>query len=308
MPDGSIVLMGGSDGITGYKNDVWQSTNNGLTWTQMTTSAGWSARYSHSSVAMPDGSIVLMGGYDGFSGFKNDTWRSTNNGLTWTQMTASAGWSARAGQRSVAMPDGSIVLMGGGDWTIGKHDVWRSTDYGATWTLVNESAVGITSGHSCVVMPDSSIVLMGGLAYGPVYKNDVWRSTDYGTTWTQVNTHAGWTGRYDHSSVAMPDGSIVLMGGEDRGGYKNDVWRSTDNGVTWSQLKASAGWSVRTGQNSVVMPDGTIVMIGGFNSSYMNDIWQLESHRIIRTEPVAHLYYGGSISGCATGIQCRRIQ
>src|SRR5665647_827275 len=46
-------------------------------WTQMTSSAGWSARASHSSVAMPDGSIVLMGG--SYGTLKNDVWRSTDN-------------------------------------------------------------------------------------------------------------------------------------------------------------------------------------------------------------------------------------
>ncbi|MDO9323690.1 MAG: hypothetical protein Q7T80_01905, partial [Methanoregula sp.] len=55
------------------KNDVWQSTDNGATWTQITSSPGWSARYGHSSVVMPDGSIMLMGGDDG--GYKNDVWR-----------------------------------------------------------------------------------------------------------------------------------------------------------------------------------------------------------------------------------------
>ena len=46
-------------------------------WTQVNASAGWSARAYHSSVAMPDGSIVLMGGWDnsGMSGMKNDMWR-----------------------------------------------------------------------------------------------------------------------------------------------------------------------------------------------------------------------------------------
>ena len=82
-------------------------------WTQLNASAGWSARYGHSSVVMPDGSIVLMGGYDPAATIKNDVWRSTDNGATWTQMNASAGWSARYGHSSVVMPDGSIVLMGG---------------------------------------------------------------------------------------------------------------------------------------------------------------------------------------------------
>ncbi len=60
----------------------------GTNWSEVKSNVpkGWSARASHSSVAMPDGSIVLMGGYNG--NFKNDVWKSTDNGSHWTLMTA----------------------------------------------------------------------------------------------------------------------------------------------------------------------------------------------------------------------------
>ncbi|MEI6841917.1 MAG: hypothetical protein WCK53_11660, partial [Methanomicrobiales archaeon] len=55
---------------------------------------------------------------------------------TWTQVTTNAGWQARFGQSAVALPDGSIILMGGANYpaTAAFNDVWRSTDDGATWT------------------------------------------------------------------------------------------------------------------------------------------------------------------------------
>ena len=281
MPDGSIVLMGGWALNEGVKNDTWRSTDNGATWTQQTASAGWSARSEHSSVVMPDGSIVLMGGFGGYDNdnfYKNDVWRSTDNGATWTQQTASAGWSARHYHSSVAMPDGSIVLMGGQDVSLSiKNDTWRSKDNGATWTEMTASA-GWRAAPSTVAMPDSSIVVIGGGG-----GNDVWRSTDNGATWTQINagtrwTQANastvWTPRYGQSSVAMPDGSIVMVGGYDAD-YKNDVWRSTDNGITWRLANASAGWSARYWHSSVAMPDGSIVLMGGNTGGLKNDVWRL---------------------------------
>jgi len=164
MPDGSIVLTGGGYEYGYYNNDTWRSKDNGATWTLLNESAGWEPRISHSSVVMPDGSIVLMGGgqYSNLT-WTNDTWRSTDKGATWTQMTAHAKWSARASHTSVVMPDGSIVLMGGSDNGGFKNDVWRSIDNGATWTEVNASAGwSPREGHSRVAMPDGSIVLMGG--------------------------------------------------------------------------------------------------------------------------------------------------
>jgi hypothetical protein len=134
MPDGSIVLMGGfnvSGGKNNWMNDVWRSTDDGATWTEMTAHAVWSARDGFSSVAMPDGSIVLIGGgNDTLSGLMNDVWRSTDDGATWTEMTAHAGWTPREFFSSVVAPDGSIIVSGGtlpGGY-IQFNDVWRSTD------------------------------------------------------------------------------------------------------------------------------------------------------------------------------------
>ena len=138
-------------------------------WTLMTANAEWSARFGHKSVAMPDGSIVLMGGWDD-SGFKDDVWRSTNNGATWMRMNLSSGWGGRWGFSSAVMPDGSIVLMGGST-NYQKNDVWKSTDNGKTWSQLTANAEwSIRSGQSTVVMPDGSIVLMGGMAGGDNFK------------------------------------------------------------------------------------------------------------------------------------------
>ena len=66
MPDGSIVLMGGTgDNFVGDTNDMWRSTDNGATWRQVSENSEWAARGSHTSVVIPDGSIILMGGSDG---------------------------------------------------------------------------------------------------------------------------------------------------------------------------------------------------------------------------------------------------
>ena len=140
MPDGSIVLMGGSLALTGsYLNDTWRSTDYGAHWTLMNSSCGWAARSSHNSVVMPDGSIVLTGGYNGT--VLNDMWRSTDKGATWTLVNPSPGWHARSAHTSLAMEDGSILIMGGfgQDSPLYLHDVWSLQPAGYT---------GMNPGHT----------------------------------------------------------------------------------------------------------------------------------------------------------------
>ena len=287
LPDSSIVVMGGRWGdYTQSRNDVWRSTDQGANWTNMTYSAVWADRFNHSSVVLPDGSLVLMGGrYK--SGYADDVRRSTDQGATWTTMTMDADWSGRSGHTSVALSDGSIVLMGGYSYDSASHyynDVWRSTDNGATWTQMTASAAWAGRRyHTSVVLPDDSIILMGGFSYDGAehYNNDVWRSTDNGATWTEITSSAEWTGRQGHTRVVLPDGSLVLMGGYAYDGadhYYNDVWYSTDDGATWTEITPSAEWTGRQGHTSVVLSDGSLVLIGGDGEYYIfGDVRRLKT-------------------------------
>ena len=287
MPDGSIVLTSGEDAATGnYLNDVWRSKDNGVTWSLVNASAAWTQRVYSSVAALPDGSLVLTGG----SNFVfpttfdvNDVWRSTDNGSTWTRVNASAGWIARERHKTLALPNGNLVLMGGYNLPLGyRNDTWRSTNNGVTWSLMNASS-GWTSrsDFAAVVMPDSSIVLLGGYDSSAIsQRNDVWRSTDEGATWTQMNASAGWSPRGVLGAVVLPDNTIIVMGGEvTTPSWLQDVWMSKDYGTTWTLLNAAPGWFGRDVYACAATPNGTVVLMGGAQGTGtgFNDVWSLET-------------------------------
>lgn len=104
-------------------------------WTEMTICAEWKERYYHTSVALPEGSIVLMGGSyicNNNLYTRNNIWRSTDQGATWTQMTTSV---PDYDHSSVALPDGSIVL------TLAKQlNVWRHETVGSNEQRLHHGA------------------------------------------------------------------------------------------------------------------------------------------------------------------------
>ncbi len=278
LSDDSIILISGLDG--NRPEDVWRSTDFGATWTLQTNAPGWSGRSGHNSVTLSDDSILIMGGKTGFSSYVNDVWRSTDMGVTWTQMTDSAGWSRRSEFGCTALSDDSILVLGGLiDGSVYSKYVYRSTDMGATWSVMNNAPPwGIRAGHVVVTLSDDSIVLMGGKDSGYNKLNDVWRSTDMGATWTLMTADASWPGRWNHTAVVLSDDSILLMGGEDDDeNLLNDVWLSTDMGASWTQIMTHAQWSARDAHATVAMSDDSIVLMGGKNWQRWHDVWRLLS-------------------------------
>lgn len=255
-PNGHIVVMGGTDGLdanTVY-NDTWMSDDNGETWTEQSTNAGWRDRAFHTSVALSNGNIVLMAGAVGLAGgepYVNDVWVTENEGVTWSEQathmvfndewgyweSGGAEFSPRGYPSSVVLSDDRILILGGqnnGD-TWNRYDAWISEDYGETWTKVSGDGYtdGILTGGEAQVLSNGDIVMMGG-SQTYVYTSETLCedcspstyiiSYDDGATWSDpVETE--WSPRTLLSSVVLSDDTIVIIGGLGEVDGLNDVWK-----------------------------------------------------------------------------------
>ncbi len=289
--DGGLFVMGGRDNQ--YRNDVWRSLDQGITWEAVTANADWRRRGGHAVATLPDGSLVVMGGSVAVPGGHDgaparDVWRSLDQGVTWEERTAAAGWAARMEHAAAVLPDGSLVVMGGTDGVQRYNDVWRSTDQGANWTQMTAAAEwSARSGMAAATLPDGSLVLLGGFSAG--YHSDVWRSTDQGASWTQVSASAGWSARSGLTTAVLPDGTLIVAGGASLRRHHNDVWYSTDQGATWTAA-VHADWSQRARHSSMVLPDGSLVVLGGHDGeSSLADVWRLPTAGATEQHPV-HTY------------------
>lgn len=275
---GALSESTGSGAYFTESRNLPESKLNGQ-WSLITSDAGWPVRFQQCTVAMTDGTIILMGGGERGKTIYNDVWKSTDHGASWNLVNPSAGWGRRYAHSAAILPDGTIILVGGDSGTRFLNDVWRSTDGGVSWTLVNASTgwtprvfMGLT------VTSDGSIIAAGGTLAGAYTQfDDVWRSTDQGATWTLVNGEPGWSARYGHSMITLPDDSILIIGGYTFGsGYWNETWRSTDKGVSWNRVSSRAGWPARIHQSCVVMTDGSIILSGGQDNPahFYHDVWR----------------------------------
>jgi hypothetical protein len=184
---GALYIAGGQTNIhdkTTALNDVWRSTDGGVTWVQL-ANAPWAPRgIICNPMPIFNGQAWVIGGgtYDDIAhDFYNDSW--SYNGLVWTQVQANdiAPWIARQYQ-SVRVFDNQLFLLNGTNGTVTQvQGVWRSVD-GVTWnqllnvpwqashadgflTAADGSKVIYASGNSGMPPPNGS---------GPAAISNVW--------------------------------------------------------------------------------------------------------------------------------------
>ena len=193
------------------------------------TTVEWDAVY----VAPP---AVIVGMITG------EAFRSTDGGLTWTELTRWLNSGASLSTQYITALDTDNK----GKWLAGfysgitdTHYLARSTDNGITWSAVDVSSwAGSTNRIYDICFGKSGIVLA-------TVNKEVWGSSDYGETWEMVAelSNASWSSRFIATDW---DGPWMGRGGTEENWsrrlimdlYFTDLARYAGAGVLWDD----AGW------------------------------------------------------------------
>jgi hypothetical protein len=259
--------------------DVW-ATADGKAWSLIEKNSPWLHSDLPMNVTFADKMWIMGGWYKGrLSGHSasNQVW-SSSDGVTWNQVSASAGWSPRLAAGLVEHR-GRIWILGGtenyyfGNEASLKNDVWSSAD-GNVWKLETAKAAWSPRAYHQAVVLNDKIYVLGGGNYVPSYhaKNDVWSSSD-GVNWTSEAENAPWEPRL-WFSAAVYRGHIWVLGGwsktQDNFG---DVWHSAD-GKNWKRLETKTCWKARH-EHSVFVFQDKLWVAGGHARPLSREVWSL---------------------------------
>ncbi|MCK5839456.1 MAG: hypothetical protein KAG99_06385, partial [Bacteroidales bacterium] len=219
--------------IGGVAGGIFKSTNGGSSWSVVDD---FMANLAITSLVMDPNNYSIMyastgegfGNADGLPGA--GIFKSTNGGVTWTQLESTNNTVFRWVNRLEHHPDSSGVLYAA---ITAPHSVWKSNDGGNTWNSVLSTSTRATDVKINPNVPNR--VLVGCL-------NDCYLSNDYGVSWTELTTGAANKlpsnpGRCEVTFCrATYAKSYISMDRNDTGGSdKGEIWWSTDSGVTWSR-------------------------------------------------------------------------
>ena len=232
----SFLRVGGA--LTGLLR-----TTDGTTWTAI-NGGGTLLGLNISGVA-PRGNTIVISVNDGpFAG--RGVWRSTDVGVTWTQISGAAGSGLPAGRAfDLASDPGNATML---YTNAGGNGIYRSNDTGATWTLVSNAAMNALIGGAPnleIAVGTSNNVFVAtivSVAAGRGQLSGVFRSGNGGNNWTQMDLpqtadggiHPGLQGPVHLSIAADPNNANIVYIGGDRQARAGAFWPNTIGATDWT--------------------------------------------------------------------------
>ena len=197
--------------------------------------------------------LFYIGGVDG------GVWKSTNYGVSWTNITDHAlpGSSDSIGAIAVAPSDPKVIYIGTGESdirgdVITGDGVYRSDDAGKHW-----HAAGLADTHtiSAIVIDPHNPDVVYASSMGHVFTSNpergVFKSTDGGRTWSRIFYVDDKTGVID--LVMDPSNPQVLYASMWQayrtpwalydGGPGSGLYKSSDGGAHWTEISRNSGFA-----------------------------------------------------------------
>jgi WD40 repeat protein len=212
------------------------------------TGAMNAARYSHTSTLLPDGKVLVVGGYD-----TNDVGlvsAELYNPVTgaWT-MTGLLN-TARGSHTATLLPNGKVLIAGGDtDYRISTPIAGAELYDPATGTwAVTGAMYSPRTGHTATLLPSGKVLVAGGdIAGAELY--------DPATgIWTE--TGALNESRLTHTATLLGDGKVLVATGGDNTAEIYDpvigTWTSTGD-LEDGRFSATA----------TLLPNGRVLIVGG---------------------------------------------
>jgi hypothetical protein len=173
-------------------------------------------------------------------------YKSTDNGVTWTNMGPNIGdlFETEIFALATSATNPNLIFIGGNNFGVNgwASVIWRTTDGGTTWdnVYIGSFPDNFESFHNLFIDPNSNDQVI----YAPMtsqVQGSILKSTDGGDTWSVISGGISGTNQWFGTLVCQPANSQELIAGVGGAGTNTTIWNSTDAGTSWSQSTLTLG-------------------------------------------------------------------
>jgi hypothetical protein len=217
----------------------------------------------HTATLLPDGRVLVTGGYSGDVGGGSSAELYDPMLGTWSPMAAMS--TARSRHTATLLPDGRVLVTGGSGSYVGSAELYDPRL--GTWSPTAAMSTA-RSHHTATLLTDGRVLVSGGSPDGTY----AWGSAEIYDpalgTWSSTPPMS--TARSGHTATLLQDGRVLVNGG---GSYASNTSASAeiyDPALgTWSQTGSMT--AEREVHTATLLLDGRVLVSGGFANYYYDD-------------------------------------
>jgi RHS repeat-associated protein len=178
-----------------------------------------------------------------------------------SQQVSASATLLKPGQSATVLPDGRVLLLGGGDTGASSSALLLDPRTGISPSL-GAGLVKARAHHTATLLPDGRVLVLGGVdAQGIVVQEA--EAFDPATAAFATLGDLGLVGRSGHTATLLTDGKVLLLGGVDdrnAGIAEGELWDPRTRRVTG--LGGSSDLA-RRDASAMLLSDGSVLIRGG---------------------------------------------
>jgi 2C-methyl-D-erythritol 2,4-cyclodiphosphate synthase len=269
--NGDVYLNGVKydNAISGFINKLYKSTNQGSSWTEVSTTGLTNLGNIHSLII--SGNKMILGGMHINSANGAKIFTSSDNGANWTQ--SMTGYDQTYSPADFVKASNGDIYVNGVKYDNGIsgfiNKLYKSTNQGSSWTEV--STTGLTNlGNVHSLTISGNKMILGGMHVNSANGAKIFTSSDNGSSWTQSMT--GYDQTYSPADfVTAGNGDVYVNGVKyDNGisGFINKLYKSTNQGSSWTEVSTTG--LTNLGNVHSLTISGNKMILGGMHVNSAN--------------------------------------
>ena len=214
------------------------------------------ARTGHTASLLPDGTVLVAGGFGG--SYLSSTVLYDPVTGTWTSIGSLA--AARANHTATLLPNGSVLVVGGfGSGILASAE---SNDP-ASGTWPSQGSLNAHRGaHSATLLPDGTVLVAGGTSDGTSSLSSSETFDPAAGIWTSRGELTA--SRFGHTATLLPNGTVLAAAGW-AGSYLASAELYTPSNQTWAATGPLT--TARYAHTATLLPNGKVLVAGGYNAT-----------------------------------------
>ena len=262
LPDGRVLVAGGTSGLIDPLPFATAELYDPETGTWSATDDMVVPRLDHTATSLPDGTVLVVGGFGYPGGTSGGDSRSPGSAErydpdhgTWTAVEGMI--LPRQEHTATLLDDGTVLVVGGA----GKAQVAAELydPVSGSWTATGRMRTP-RRGHTATPLGDGAVLIVGGLDKAGTLTTATELYDPAERTWKTVGDIRDEWGRSNHTATLLPGGQVLMTGGYNR----VDAMASTEiyDPETRSWEHGTPMVEGRSDHTATRLRDGSVLVVG----------------------------------------------